>query len=64
MVSDAPKRPRPWRVIAAELSNEINSNRILELSRELNHALKVQTSTSQGVRASTVPTEPSKKAAV
>jgi hypothetical protein len=33
---------RPWRVIAEELSRETNQARVLELSRELNQALKEQ----------------------
>jgi hypothetical protein len=33
---------RPWREIALELSRETIPERVLELSKELNHAFKVQ----------------------
>ncbi|HEV2402356.1 MAG TPA: hypothetical protein VGS27_35835 [Candidatus Sulfotelmatobacter sp.] len=38
----APKPARPWRQIAEEASQEFNSERMLELMRELNQALEEQ----------------------
>lgn len=38
----SPISSRPWRVIAEELSQETDSQRILELSFELNRALDEQ----------------------
>ena len=37
-----PKPARPWRQIAEEASQEFNSERMLELMRELNQALEEQ----------------------
>jgi hypothetical protein len=42
---DYPASPlRPWRQIAAELCRETDTRRVLELSKELDEALEVQTS--------------------
>lgn len=38
----APKPARPWRQIAQEASEEFDSERMLELMRELNQALEEQ----------------------
>lgn len=38
----APKPARPWRQIAQEASQEFNTERMLELMRELNQALEEQ----------------------
>lgn len=38
----APKPARPWRQIAQEASQEFDSERMLELMRELNQALEEQ----------------------
>lgn len=38
----APKPARPWRQIAEEASQEFNTERMLELMRELNQALEEQ----------------------
>jgi hypothetical protein len=60
------RTPRSWRIIAEELSNETDTNRILELSRELKEALDQQ-APRDGPQiakpASTpAPSPPSKKA--
>jgi hypothetical protein len=36
------KSPRPWRVIAYEITHEPNRDRVLELAVELNRALSQQ----------------------
>lgn len=41
--SSVRKLSRPWQVIAEEIQNEANPERVLELSRELNRALEEQT---------------------
>lgn len=38
----APKPARPWRQIAEEASQEFNTERMLDLMRELNQALEEQ----------------------
>ena len=57
-MSDAnPKPLRPWTVIADELANEKDTERVLELSHELNEALRQQKpmSTETAVPASAPP---------
>lgn len=36
------KTARPWRIVAAEVSEEMDSQRLLTLLEELNHALEQQ----------------------
>ena len=39
MPDDRPKPDRPWREIAGEVANELDSDKVLELSQELVNAL-------------------------
>ena len=39
MAEDCPKPERPWRVIAEEVSKEVDPNKIAELSEELIEAI-------------------------
>jgi hypothetical protein len=36
------KPPRPWRLIAYEITHELNREKVLELAAELNQALSQQ----------------------
>ena len=42
MVYEGMHSTRTWREVATELSHEMNSNRMLELSKELLHALDLE----------------------
>ena len=39
MPEDRPKPDRPWREIAGEVANEVDPDKVLELSQELVNAL-------------------------
>jgi hypothetical protein len=48
-VQEEQKTARPWRLVAAEVSEEMDSQRLLTLLEELNHALEQQGMVKPGV---------------